>query len=68
MLEDEKNWLYNFTATPEPTRERPESGVASLRQADNVLLAGHLTLINALLSCEGVNKHECGEFYYVFIM
>ncbi|KAK4305331.1 hypothetical protein Pmani_022773 [Petrolisthes manimaculis] len=60
MLEDEIGWLSNFTATREVTRERPESGVASLRHADNVLLAGHLTLISALLSCEGINSNEIG--------
>ncbi|XP_071548346.1 ubiquitin carboxyl-terminal hydrolase 24-like isoform X1 [Panulirus ornatus] len=60
MLEDETGWLTNFTATREASRERPESGVAMLRHADNVLLAGHLTLITALLSCEGINKEETG--------
>ncbi|XP_068228806.1 LOW QUALITY PROTEIN: ubiquitin carboxyl-terminal hydrolase 24-like [Palaemon carinicauda] len=60
MLEDETGWLTNFTATREACRERPESGIASLRHADNILLAGHLTLISALLTCEGVNKEENG--------
>ncbi|XP_069185948.1 ubiquitin carboxyl-terminal hydrolase 24 isoform X1 [Procambarus clarkii] len=60
MLEDEIGWLTNFNATREAARERPESGIPTLRSADNVLLAGHLTLITALLSCEGINKEETG--------
>lgn len=60
MLEDEIGWLTNFTATREVMRERPESGVSALRHADNILLAGHLTLISALMSCEGINKEETG--------
>lgn len=66
MLEDETGWLTNFTATREVTRERPESGVTALRNADNVLLAGHLTLISALMSCEGINKNEIGIVSYCF--
>lgn len=66
MLEDETGWLTNFTATREVTRERPESGVAALRNADNVLLAGHLTLISALMSCEGINKKEIGKVSFCF--
>lgn len=62
MLEDEIGWLTNFTATREVMRERPESGVSALRHADNILLAGHLTLISALMSCEGINKEEIGMF------
>ncbi|KAK8401660.1 hypothetical protein O3P69_001054 [Scylla paramamosain] len=60
MLEDEIGWLTNFTATREVMRERPESGVSAMRHADNILLAGHLMLISALMSCEGVNKEETG--------
>ncbi|ROT66789.1 putative ubiquitin carboxyl-terminal hydrolase 24 [Penaeus vannamei] len=60
MLEDEAGWLTNFNATREAARERPESGIAALRHADNILLAGHLTLITALLSCEGINKEDFG--------
>ncbi|KAK7081025.1 Ubiquitin carboxyl-terminal hydrolase 24 [Halocaridina rubra] len=60
MLEDEIGWLTNFTATREASRERPESGIATLRHADNILLAGHLTLIAALLTCEGISKEESG--------
>ena len=62
MLEEEKNWLHNFSATPEVTRERPESGVNSLRHADNVLLAGHLSLVTALLTCEGIDHEDCGKY------
>lgn len=61
MLEDEIGWLTNFTATREVMRERPESGVSAMRHADNILLAGHLMLISALMSCEGVNKEETGK-------
>ncbi|XP_076051171.1 ubiquitin carboxyl-terminal hydrolase 24-like isoform X2 [Oratosquilla oratoria] len=61
MLEDEVCWLSNFTSTREAARERPESGIAALRQADNILLAGHLRLITALLSCWGVDAAECGQ-------
>ncbi|CAL4091223.1 unnamed protein product, partial [Meganyctiphanes norvegica] len=60
MLDDEVGWLTNFTATREASRERPESGIAMLRNADNVLLSGHLTLIGALLSCEDVTTEETG--------
>lgn len=60
MLEDEAGWLTNFNATREASRERPESGIAALRHADNILLAGHLTLITALLSCEGISKEDFG--------
>lgn len=62
MLEDEIGWLTNFTATREVMRERPESGVSAMRYADNILLAGHLMLISALMSCEGINKEETGKY------
>lgn len=62
MLEDEIGWLTNFTATREVMRERPESGVSAMRYADNILLAGHLMLISALMSCEGINKEETGNY------
>lgn len=68
MLEDEIGWLTNFTATREAARERPESGIATLRHADNVLLAGHLTLITALLSCEGIKKEDTGEFSNIYFI
>lgn len=60
MIEDEISWLLNFTTTREADRERPESGIASLRSAEDILIAGHLKLISALLSCQNVNQAKCG--------
>ncbi|KAB7497647.1 Ubiquitin carboxyl-terminal hydrolase 24, partial [Armadillidium nasatum] len=61
MIEDEIVWMLNFTSTREATRERPESGIALLRNAENLLVAGHLKLISSLLSCENIDKMKCGE-------
>jgi ubiquitin carboxyl-terminal hydrolase 9/24 len=46
MIEDEITWLFNFS---------PCSSTA-----DSTLLAGHIKLVRALLSCQGVNKEEVG--------
>lgn len=47
MIEDEVNFLHNFSPCP--------------REEDCVLLAGHLGLVEALLSCEGVDKVKVGS-------
>ncbi|CAG0890135.1 unnamed protein product, partial [Cyprideis torosa] len=49
MLNDELDWLKNFTPTE------------TQRDTDNILLAGHLRLIRALLTCEGVDKKSAGH-------
>jgi len=46
MIEDEITWLHNFT---------PCSNVL-----DCTLLAGHIRLVEALLTCQGVSKVEVG--------
>jgi len=46
MIEDEITWLFNFSPCSRPS--------------DSTLLAGHIKLVKALLSCQGVNKKEVG--------
>ena len=46
MIEDEVTWLFNFSPCS--------------KTADSTLLAGHIRLVKALLSCQGVNKQEVG--------
>ena len=50
MVEDEISWLFNFS---------PCSAAAGDR--DGVLLAGHIKLLKALLSCQGVDRREVGR-------
>lgn len=64
MVEDEISWLHNFTTTREATRERSQSGITSLRSAENILVAGHLKLIGALLSCENVDGIKSGGVFF----
>ena len=47
MVEDEISWLFNFS---------PCNSTIS----DSPLLAGHIKLLKALLSCQGVDKKEVG--------
>ncbi|KAF2363147.1 Peptidase C19 ubiquitin carboxyl-terminal hydrolase [Trinorchestia longiramus] len=62
MLEDEVNWLTNFTLTRPRSRHRPESaGVAARRVADDTLCAGHLMLVRALFTAPGVDLLEFGH-------
>ena len=57
MLEDEIDWLCNFTRSKHP----------DLEETDNVLLAGHLKLIKTLFTCEGVDKEESGIKFNLII-
>lgn len=50
MLEDEINWLDNFVPSEH----------LDVRETDDTLMAGHLRLIQTLLTCEGINKEEFG--------
>ena len=46
MVEDEISWLFNFSPCH--------------NSSDSVLLAGHIKLLKALLSCQGVDRREVG--------
>ena len=46
MIEDEITWLFNFSPCNKTN--------------DSTLLAGHIKLVKALLSCQGVNKKDVG--------
>uniref|UniRef100_T1IKX5 ubiquitinyl hydrolase 1 n=1 Tax=Strigamia maritima TaxID=126957 RepID=T1IKX5_STRMM len=50
MMDDEIAWLLNFTTSVN----------ISTQPSDNALLAGHLRLIQTLLTCEGVDKKHFG--------
>ncbi|KAK2704726.1 ubiquitin carboxyl-terminal hydrolase 24-like [Artemia franciscana] len=52
MLDDELAWLANFS----PNEAKP----SDQGDGDSALLMGHLHLVRALLTCEGVNKKEAG--------
>ena len=47
MIEDEITWLFNFSPCSQNN--------------DATLLAGHIKLVRALLSCQGVNKQEVND-------
>jgi ubiquitin carboxyl-terminal hydrolase 9/24 len=48
-LEDEISWLNNFVTS------------SKTKDIDNVLLAGHLRLVQTLLTCEGMDKKIYGQ-------
>ena len=50
MMDDEIGWLTNFNV----------SSIPEIQEIDNVLLSGHIDLIRALVTCEGMNKIEYG--------
>lgn len=54
MLEDEVAWLVNFV---------PSENGGDIRLTDNTLLAGHLHLIQTLLTCEHVDKVDAGQCF-----
>lgn len=54
MLEDEVTWLVNFV---------PSENGGDIRLTDNTLLAGHLHLIQTLLTCEHVDKVDAGRCF-----
>lgn len=63
MIEDEINWLQGFSP----------SSSAALQAADSALMEGHFRLIKTLLTCDGVQKNEAGEFrkvkiHYIFLI
>ncbi|KAK2177004.1 hypothetical protein NP493_624g01033 [Ridgeia piscesae] len=51
MLSDEIDWLRNFVTSQNE----------HVHETDNLLLAGHLTLLNTLLTCDGIDKTLSGE-------
>ena len=50
MIEDEITWLHNFS---------PCNPIS-----DSQLLAGHIRLVKALLSCQGVGKVQVGDYFW----
>jgi len=50
MLSDEIDWLRNFVTSQNE----------HVHETDNLLLAGHLTLLNTLLTCDGIDKTLSG--------
>ena len=50
MLNDEVDWLRNFVTSQNE----------NVNETDNLLLAGHLTLIHTLSTCDGVDKALVG--------
>ena len=57
MLETELDWLSSYVT----------SDNAELRDTDNVLIAGHLRLVETLLKAENVDKIEIGKFSLMII-
>ncbi|XP_037071034.1 ubiquitin carboxyl-terminal hydrolase 24-like [Pollicipes pollicipes] len=53
MIEDETGWLQNFSPAP------AYDGAAGA--ADDVLLAGHLDLVRALVTCQGASRPGVGQ-------
>ena len=51
LLAEELNWLANYAISSTST---------DLRTIDNVLFLGHLKFIRTLLTCEHVDKKQCG--------
>ena len=61
MAEDETGWLQNFS--PSPSYDGAGSGGAG-GSADDVLLAGHLDLVRALVTCHGASRLTVGRWCF----
>ena len=51
-LNTEVDWLYNVNLQEEENCEEMQ-----------MLLAGHLKLVAALFTCDGINKQKYGQFF-----